>query len=75
VFEQFVKRRFYLALYRTGPYAEERSSLCRPQDSDNFCFPDLLRFWPFCASFSDNLVTLDGLDLSRLSQAQLPGNA
>jgi len=25
VFEQFVKRPFHLALYRTGPYAEERS--------------------------------------------------
>lgn len=25
MFEQFVKRPFHLALYRTGPYAEERS--------------------------------------------------
>src|SRR6266702_6186971 len=25
VFEQFVKRPFHLALYRNGPYAEERS--------------------------------------------------
>jgi hypothetical protein len=41
-------------------YLTENStkSLCQLQDSDDFCFLDLLDFWPFCASFSDNLVTL-----------------
>jgi hypothetical protein len=34
-------------------------SLCQPQDSDNFCLLDLLRFCLFCATFSDNLVKVN----------------
>jgi len=34
-------------------------SLCRPRDSENLSFLDLLRFSPFCATFSDNLVTVE----------------
>jgi hypothetical protein len=41
-------------------YLPENStkSLCQPQDSATICFLDLLRFYLFCATFSDNLVTL-----------------
>jgi hypothetical protein len=35
-------------------------SLCQPRDSENFSFLDLLRFSPFYATFSDNLVTVEG---------------
>jgi hypothetical protein len=41
-------------------------SLCRLQDSDDFCFVDLLGFWQFYPSFSDNLVTLASFDRSRI---------
>jgi hypothetical protein len=34
-------------------------SLCQLQDSDDFYFLDLFGSCSFCASFSDNLVTLD----------------
>jgi len=48
-------------------YLAEKStkSLCQLQDSDDFCFLDLRRFCLFCASFSDNLVKLEQLNLSR----------
>jgi hypothetical protein len=48
-------------------YLTEKStkSLCQLQDSDDFCFLDLLDFWPFCANFSDNLVTIERFEPSR----------
>jgi len=42
----------------TVPTATAKS-LCQPKDSDNFCFSDFRHFCPFCATFSDNLVTVE----------------
>jgi len=39
-------------------------SLCQLQDSDSYCFLNLLCFCLFCAILSDNLVTLNRFDLS-----------
>jgi len=41
-------------------------SLCQLQDSDNFCLLDFLCFCSFCANFSDNLVTLESFDPTRI---------
>src|SRR5437667_7136207 len=61
-------------LNRRACYLTQNStkSLCQPSDSANFCFLDLLRLCSFCASFSDNLVTVTSLGPSRttVSQAQ-----
>jgi hypothetical protein len=48
-------------------YLIEKStkSLCQPQDSDDFCFLDLSHFCSSCAIYSDKLVTLARLSLSR----------
>jgi hypothetical protein len=48
-------------------YLEEKStkSLCQPQNSENFSFLNLLWFCSFCATFSDNFVTLAGFNLPR----------
>jgi hypothetical protein len=40
-------------------------SLCQPQDSDEFSLLEFVDFCLFCASYSDNLVTLEGFNLSR----------
>jgi hypothetical protein len=45
-------------------YLAENStkSLCQPQDSEDFCFLDLLCFCSFCAILGDNLVTIESLN-------------
>jgi hypothetical protein len=40
-------------------------SLCQLQDSEVLSFRELLSFCSFCATFSDNLVTLERFSLSR----------
>jgi uncharacterized OsmC-like protein len=48
-------------------------SLCRREDSDDFFFPNVHLFWPFSATFSDNLVTIHQANQKRIwvSRAQL----
>jgi hypothetical protein len=43
VFEQFVKRPFHLALYRNGPYAEERSRFLARLVQEGRCLGRLKR--------------------------------
>ena len=56
MFEHFVKRPFHRALYRNGPYAEERRRFLAHLVQEGRCFERLQRFNWFFSLF-------DGVDI------------
>ena len=65
MFELFVKRPFHLALYRSGPYAEERSRFLAHLTREGRCFERLQRFNWFLLEIAKQLDLSDGRRYTR----------